>query len=134
MSAYVSTDRWYRGHLHISEYSQRVFGHADRSWAHVVSGGVDVTRFHPPAVRTHNGPALFVGRLLPHKGIEDLIDAANADLPVEIVGRAVDTTYLDALRSMATNKPVTFRHDCNDDELIATYQRAFSIVVLFQEY
>ena len=28
VSAYVSTDRWFHGHLHISAYSRNVFGHA----------------------------------------------------------------------------------------------------------
>src|SRR5271169_3892949 len=36
VSAYISTDRWYHGHLHISEYSRSVFGHAQQPWAHVI--------------------------------------------------------------------------------------------------
>src|SRR5208282_1178305 len=34
VSSYVSTDRWYHGHLHISEYSRKIFGHSGRDWAH----------------------------------------------------------------------------------------------------
>src|ERR1700730_6945480 len=46
-SSYVSTDRWFHGHQHISEYSRRIFGHASEPWAHVVLGGVDTAKFVP---------------------------------------------------------------------------------------
>src|SRR5262245_49437919 len=36
ISGYVSTDRWYNGHLHISEYSRRVFGQSGKDWSHVI--------------------------------------------------------------------------------------------------
>src|SRR4029450_4297005 len=39
ISAYVSTDRWFDGHLHISEYSRTVYGHATKPWARVILGG-----------------------------------------------------------------------------------------------
>jgi glycosyltransferase involved in cell wall biosynthesis len=42
VSAYISTDRWYRGHLHISEYSRRVRGHNGNGRSHVI-------RTHPAA-------------------------------------------------------------------------------------
>ena len=35
VSSFVSTDGWYHGHLHISEYSRRVAGHAGSSSARV---------------------------------------------------------------------------------------------------
>src|SRR5207253_2324858 len=47
VSAYVSTDRWYHGHLHISHYSRRIHGHQGRPFAHVISGGVDTDKFSP---------------------------------------------------------------------------------------
>ncbi|HXV85409.1 MAG TPA: hypothetical protein VD793_01865, partial [Gemmatimonadales bacterium] len=47
VSGYISTDRWFHGHLHISAYSRRVFGHEHWSRAHVILGGVDTNRFAP---------------------------------------------------------------------------------------
>ena len=41
VSAYVSTDRWFHGHLHISEYSRKVAGHERNPRARVILGGVD---------------------------------------------------------------------------------------------
>ena len=47
VSAYVSTDRWFHAHLHISEYSRRISQHADKPWARVILGGVDTDKFSP---------------------------------------------------------------------------------------
>ena len=38
---------WFHGHLHLSEYSRQVFGHADLGNARVIGGGVDTARFSP---------------------------------------------------------------------------------------
>jgi glycosyltransferase involved in cell wall biosynthesis len=73
ISAYVSTDRWYNGHLHISEYSRAIAGHRGKAWAHVIMGGVDGARFSPAPEAQRREAALFVGRVLPHKGVDCLI-------------------------------------------------------------
>ncbi|MGH7269081.1 MAG: glycosyltransferase, partial [Polyangiaceae bacterium] len=88
LSSYVSTDSLYHAHLHLSEYSRRIFGHASKPWAHVIYGGVDTDKFHPESPRTSQGrrSALYVGRLLPHKGVNDLIEAGTPELPVELLG------------------------------------------------
>ena len=65
ISAYVPTDRWFNGHLHISEYSRSIYGHADKPWARVILGGVDTDRFTPDPSTPRGGRPLFVGRLLP---------------------------------------------------------------------
>src|SRR5688572_19950125 len=73
ISAYVSTDRWFHGHLHISEYSRRISHHENKPWARVIFGGVDTVKFSPDRSAVRTTRALFVGRLLPHKGVADLI-------------------------------------------------------------
>lgn len=129
LSAYVSTDRWYRGHLHISEYSRKVYGQADKTWAHVILGGVDAEKFSPDAVVARNGKVVFVGRLLPHKGINDLIDALPAHMSLEIIGQPHREDYLRDLQALAQGKRVTFRHDCNDEELVRAYREAMCVVL-----
>src|SRR5258707_495213 len=62
ISSYVSTDRLYHGHLHISEYSRQVFGHQGKARAHVTLGGVDTEKFSPTAECPRDGSVLFVGR------------------------------------------------------------------------
>jgi glycosyltransferase involved in cell wall biosynthesis len=129
LSAYLPTDRWYDGHLHISEYSRALAGHSGDARAHVIYGGVDVGKFLPDPSAPGDGPVLYVGRLLPHKGVNDLIAAAPPDLPLELVGRPYHAAYLDHLRCLADGKRVTFRHDCDDGELVRAYRRAMCVVL-----
>jgi glycosyltransferase involved in cell wall biosynthesis len=129
VSAYVSTDGWFDGHLHVSEYSRRVAGHDGRESARVVFGGVDTERFSPDPGVECDGTVLFVGRILPHKGINDLIDALDPDTPAEIVGPAPDTPYFEELQRRAAGKRVRFRTDCDDEALVVAYRRAACVVL-----
>lgn len=129
VSAYVSTDRWFRGHLHISEYSRRVFGHEGQPWAKVILGGVDTELFSPDPATPRDGSVVFVGRLLAHKGVNDLIDAVPADLPLEILGTPYDARYFADLQARAWGKRVRFRHGCGDAEVVAAYRRASCVVL-----
>src|SRR5262245_15434189 len=128
LSGYVSTDRWYHGHLHISAYSRRIFGHEGNPRAHVILGGVDTQLFSPAPTARHGG-VLFVGRLLAHKGINDLIDAVPADLPLDIIGRPYDERYHRDLLARAEGKRVRFHHGCTDAELVQAYRSASCLVL-----
>ena len=127
ISGYFSSDRWFHGHLHISEYSRTIAGHAGHPRARVIFGGVDAGKFAPAAAERE--AVLFVGRLLPHKGVHDLIDAVTPDVPLRIVGRALDADYANTLRAHAAGKPVTFVHDADDEQLVAEYRRAICVVL-----
>jgi len=129
VSAYVSTDRWYHGHLHISEYSRRVYGQTGKPWAHVILGGVDTEKFSPDETVRRDGTVLFVGRLLPHKGLNDLVSAAPPDMPLELIGRVADARFLRDLQTLAGDKQVAFRHDCDDAALVHAYRRALCVVL-----
>jgi glycosyltransferase involved in cell wall biosynthesis len=131
VSAYVSTDRWYHGHLHISEYSRRVAGHDDWDRAHVILGGVDSVKF-TPALELSAVPrntVLYVGRLLPHKGINYLIEALPAGLSLRLIGRPYDENYVAELRRLAEGKAVIFDTASDDDALIAAYREALCVVL-----
>jgi glycosyltransferase involved in cell wall biosynthesis len=129
VSAYVSTDSWFHGHLHLSEYSRRVYGHATLARARVIGGGVDLGRFSPDPTVTRNGSALFVGRLLPHKGISDLIRGLPGDVPLTIVGPVPNPETKASLEALARGKTVNFFHGLDDDALVHEYRRAMCIVL-----
>ncbi|MBI2403598.1 MAG: glycosyltransferase family 4 protein [Gemmatimonadetes bacterium] len=129
VSGYLSTDRWFHGHLHISEYSRRVFGHATNPRARVILGGVDTAKFAPDPSVPGSGEVLFVGRLLPHKGINDLIEALPPDLRLRIIGPPGDSRYAADLHRLAAGKPVAFQPDRDDDALVRAYRRALCIVL-----
>jgi glycosyltransferase involved in cell wall biosynthesis len=129
VSAYVPTDAWFHGHLHLSQYSRQVFGHAANARARVVGGGVDTARFSPDPAVARDGGALFVGRLLPHKGVGDLIDGVPAELPLTIVGPRPDGETRARLEGSARGKRVTFRYDLSDEALVHEYRRALCVVL-----
>jgi glycosyltransferase involved in cell wall biosynthesis len=129
ISAYLNTDGWYRGHLHISEYSRKIFGHEREPKAHVIMGGVDTLKFSPDESIKRDGTALFVGRLLPHKGINYLVNALPKDFPLLIIGQPNGDNFVGDLQKMADGKLVSLRHDCDDAELVQAYRRALCIVL-----
>jgi glycosyltransferase involved in cell wall biosynthesis len=162
ISAYLSTDRWYRGHLHISQYSRTISGHADNPRAHVIYGGVDTEKFSPtgePSAKSkaqrglaigerksdvrgqesevghqkaengHTGKVLFVGRLLPHKGIDYLIRGLPVDMCLEIIGQPYDLAYKLELEGLSDGKSVRFRHECDDTDLVKSYREAMCVVL-----
>ena len=129
VSAYISTDRWYDGHLHLSEYSQRLAGHAGKPWSRVISGGVDIGKFSPDHAIPRTGTPIFVGRILPHKGVDDLIDALPPGMSLRIIGPPNDTGTIEALGARIAGKPVAFCHDCDDRMLVIEYRRALCLVL-----
>jgi glycosyltransferase involved in cell wall biosynthesis len=129
ISSFFSTDGWYDGHLHISQYSRTVFGHSGKPWAKVIYGGVDSQKFAPDANIEKTGKVLFVGRLLPHKGVDDLVAAVPEDMPLELIGQPYHQRFLSDLKELATNKQVTFRHQCTDADLVQAYRQALCIVL-----
>jgi len=129
VSAYVSTDRWFNGHLHLSEYSRTHSGHGGKAFAHVILGGVDTEKFSPGIANRGDGAVVYAGRLLPHKGISDLIVAMAPELELKIIGRVADQRFLADLHRMAAGKRVTFRHDCDDVELVQAYRGALCVVL-----
>jgi len=72
---------------------------------------------------------VFVGRLLPHKGIDDLVKALPEGMTLELIGRPYDDGYFADLQKLAIGKRVIFRHDCDDAEIVRAYRRALCVVL-----
>jgi glycosyltransferase involved in cell wall biosynthesis len=95
----------------------------------VVRGGVDDDFFRPsPQQKTREG-VLFVGRLLPHKGVDRLLAAIPPDLPLSICGQPYDPIYVEHLRSLAAGKRVEFLLDQDDRQLRELYRNAIAVVL-----
>ena len=130
VSAYVSTDRWFHGHLHISEYSRRLAGHTGSARAHVIMGGVDADKFGPGEASVGGErPVLYVGRLMPHKGVDDLVEALPDGMRLELIGQPYHEEFARDLRRLAEGKDVRFRHDCDDAALVSAYRGALCVVL-----
>jgi glycosyltransferase involved in cell wall biosynthesis len=128
-SAYMKTDRWFHGHLHISQYSRKVYGQSDQPWSRVIFTGVDGNKFSPDHGVPKTGGALFVGRLLPHKGVDRLIEALPPDLSLDIAGPSTEPEYTALLHALAASKKVNFLGHLQDEELVAAYRRSRCVVL-----
>jgi glycosyltransferase involved in cell wall biosynthesis/O-antigen/teichoic acid export membrane protein len=106
--------------LPISQRASREFGGGQRS-RHVIYAGIDIDRY-VPGLEERQRRVLFVGRLLPHKGINDLIDAVDETIPLTIAGRPYDARHYELLKARAAGKDVTFVTDATDDDLLRLYQ------------
>ena len=129
VSGYISTDRWFHGHLHLSQFSRRVYGHERVPTARVIGGGVDGEKFCPDASIARDGTVLFVGRVLPHKGIDDLVRALPPGMPLTIVGPQPDRDTAAMLAALADGRNVTFKEGLDDERLVQEYRRALCIVL-----
>lgn len=125
----LPTERLFERFLHVSRFSLEVAGQADRSGARVVMVGVDVDRFHPRSTVACSGRVLFVGRILPHKGIDDLILALPEGVGLDVVGPVTDERHRADLEQLARGRDVVFHHDVDDAELIGIYQSALCVVL-----
>ncbi len=113
-----------------------------RKPAHVISNGIDTTRFHPPFGEDASHPEearkriiLYVGRLDPEKGIDTLVRAMPHVLsrrPAELMlcGRGVHAAALRSLgEDLGVAGSIRFAGFVPDDNLPRTY-RAATIFVM----
>lgn len=120
------------GLLLLSEYSHTLWKQTP-AWRRparmdVIYGGVDPERFRPSG-QPAGSQALFVGRLVRHKGVEHAIAAVEPPVRLVVAGRPYDPAYAAMLRQAAGARDVTFRDDVGDDELPALYARSVATIV-----
>jgi glycosyltransferase involved in cell wall biosynthesis len=125
---WLPIERLVDGFLLIAEKAREQFAQVD-SRARIIYAGIDVERYAPPATEDGRRGVLFVGRLLPHKGINYLIDAVDAAIPLRIVGRPYHEEYFELLRRLSAGKDVTFLTEATDEEVLEEY-RSCAVAVL----
>jgi glycosyltransferase involved in cell wall biosynthesis len=118
------------------EYLRQVIGTDARFPVHVIYHGTDIHRFSPLAHTAEPGRILSIGRLVPKKGFDILIEALRilaqrrVDFTCDIVG---DGPLRQPLESAAQRaglaERVSFRGARLQDELVDAYRRA-SLFVL----
>jgi glycosyltransferase involved in cell wall biosynthesis len=99
----------------------------------LIKGGIDTSRFCPNGARERDRTILYVGRILPHKGIDYLIEGFRLlnrqDYRLRIIGRIYNQSYYDYIRRLAEGFAVDFVHDASDGRLIDEYRKALVTVL-----
>lgn len=121
---YFDWSRWIDRFLVISKFSA-TFLNRHYASKEVIYPGVDGERYRPAAQKEKR--VLFVGRLLPHKGIHHLIEAMPGDVELDIVGQVYDEKYYRLLKELAVGKKINFFHNLTDEEIV----NKFSIASIF---
>jgi glycosyltransferase involved in cell wall biosynthesis len=94
----------------------------------VIHGGVDPQRFAPlPEGRAR--AALYVGRLVPYKGVHFLIQGVGPQTEVRLAGVPYHEAYLRHLQAVARGRPVRFLGPVLGDDLRREMCRAGALVL-----
>jgi alpha-maltose-1-phosphate synthase len=123
----IDMTRWIQAHLPISEYAARDLPGKNKRHR-VIHGGVDVQRYPMRSDLAHDGSIVFLGRVLPHKGVHFLIEGLPAGVQLHVVGPATDAAYLHRLQSLAKGKNVRFHGVLPDEQIIDRLGRAMALV------
>jgi glycosyltransferase involved in cell wall biosynthesis len=111
------------GLISISRYAHDLIARFFTGPHEVLIGPVDTSHFVPrPGVTRDPATVLCVSRILPHKGIDQVIEALPPRLRLVVVGRIYHKPYHLLLRHLASGKNVQFVHDADDDMLVNLYQ------------
>jgi glycosyltransferase involved in cell wall biosynthesis len=91
----------------VSRFNARDFGHlADKIT--VIHGGVDPARFAPLPGARRARRALYVGRLIPYKGLEYLIRGVGPETELRLAGAGYHDDYVCHLEHLARGRNVRF--------------------------
>jgi starch synthase len=76
----------------------------------------------------HDGSAVFLGRLLPHKGVPVLLEGLPPNVLLHVIGAAPDLVYLEQLQATAAGKAVEFHLGLSDREVLVRLRAAMALV------
>jgi len=113
--------------LPVSKYAANF--HSPACCADPLYGGVSEKLYSETTHGVHRENVLFVGRLLPHKGIDVLISAQPEWIPLVIIGRIYNPEYFEFLSYLARGKKVRFITDASDDEIVHAYKRSLILAL-----
>ena len=101
------------GLLSISAFAKSLISGYFEGPHEAIIGPVDTKTFRPSLSSIRKTDVLVVGRILPHKGIDRIIDALPSGLPLKVVGRQKLPCHeirFKLLRKQASGKDVTFHY------------------------
>lgn len=128
--------RCYKSLVAQSEYTLSFIPEQLSQKAMVIKGGVDTNQFYPLSTVEKEKKILFVGRILPHKGINYLIEGfkllGDSDYKLTILGQVkgeCSQRFYNDLKALCEGLSVEFIQDADDYCLLQEY-RSSTVTVL----
>ena len=115
-------DKYVTGFLPISAFSVKTL--PNHRNVKVIYGGVSRGFLEMKESERRERTVLYVGRIMPHKGINYLIEAVDDGVELDIIGRVYHREYSDLLQQLALGKQIRFNGNASDEGIIAAYRRA----------
>lgn len=136
LNGYLATRKLFTKHLHVSTFGQGLMGMSSWKKSEVIYGGVDTDRFNPGNEELSKPKIVFVGRIMPHKGIDQIIQCLPEGLKFEVIGRPYHREYFEKLQGLAFGKEVVFREDASDADIVEAYQTSRCVVLpsVYKDY
>lgn len=119
------------GFLTVSDFSAKTLAQLER--VQIIYGGVSQHFLDLETIVERERKVIFIGRLLPHKGINYLIQALDNNTQVDIIGRIYDEDYFLQLKELASGKQIRFLTNATDNDIITAYQSS-TVTVLPSVY
>jgi len=126
LSRYIPMKYLCRKVLAETAYEKYVFRLKDSQYD-VIYGGVDLARYVYSEAKTRQ--VIFIGRLLPHKGVNYLLKALDPDVDCIIAGYKQDDRFFRLLQDIARTKRVKFLLSASDQEVVSRLRES-SVLVL----
>lgn len=119
--------RWARALLPLSAYAASGVP-SPPCPVRVIGGGVDLAGLPMRSALEHDGSVVFLGRVLPHKGLHFLLEAMPPERPLHVLGTVADPAYRSRLEGLARGKQVHFHTGLDDEAVRAYLRRAMALV------
>jgi glycosyltransferase involved in cell wall biosynthesis len=126
------THHVFHGFPVISEYTMQTMPWMESRPNVVIYGGGDAAGFRrsiPAAAGRRTDRVVYVGRIMPHKGIDVLIQALPPGAELIVCGEILDAEYATHLRTLAKGQRVEFVPPATDAEVGELYASATASVL-----
>ncbi|MDX2098577.1 MAG: glycosyltransferase family 4 protein [Leptolyngbyaceae cyanobacterium bins.59] len=125
--------QWYTGAIAQSGFCVTTLPQTLQTKTSIIKGGINLDRFVWNPDQPRENKILFVGRILPVKGVNYLVDAlrllGRSDCRLCILGKAYHPQFYADLKKQAEGLPIEFIHDADDQRLLYEYQTALVTVL-----
>ena len=123
----------YRKVIAYSDFGKNILAAHIKEKTVVIKGGVDTKKFCPLMELKKQKKIIYVGRILPHKGIDYLIEGyrllKRPDYKLVIIGPTYNRPYCEKLHQMSRGLDVEFAGEVDEKRLLFEYRTAMLTIL-----